>query len=66
MPNAQSNSPSRSALAQYSEHQLLVMILTELRVQTQLQADEYDADLDLDDLRVQVMNANDIVTGDAG
>lgn len=59
------NNPLTARLGQFSEHQLLVLILTELKLQTLLLAENMDSDRDLDEARIEIMNTRDIVSGDA-
>lgn len=60
------NNPSQSPLQTYSEQQLLVMILTELRMLVRLSASEFDSSDDLEALRTEIMADNDITTSDGG
>lgn len=56
------NDPRRAALADYSDHQLLVLILTELRLNTYLAFQREVQESELDGLRALVMN--DVMTVD--
>ena len=63
---APSMNPGQSALAQFSDSQLLILILTELRLLTQLIAAETDTSEDLDVVRIEMMNDVTFLTADAG
>lgn len=59
------SSPRESALASFSDHQLLVLILTELRLHTYLMHQREVLESEIEGLRAEIMNDADIVDTDA-
>lgn len=57
--------PRQSALAGNSDHHLLVLILTELRLQTYLSLQRAVEEKDVEGLRAEIMNDLDIVDTDS-
>ncbi len=57
---ALTNEPSTSALGSLSDHRLLTLILTELRLQTFLAGQAMVREQELDGLRAEIMNDLDI------
>ena len=59
------NNPRASSLSENSDHQLLTLILTELRLQTYLTFQREVREEELDSLRAEIMNDTDRVDTDS-
>lgn len=62
---AQSNNPNFAKLHTWTEKQLIMLVLVELRLQTRMLAEDINYEHDLDQARLEIMNDNDVVSGDA-
>lgn len=62
---ALTNAPRDSLFNGVSDHQLLILILTELRLHTQLLFETAPREQELDGLRAEIMSEHDIVDTDS-
>lgn len=60
------SNPKVATLGDYSDHQLLTLILTELRLHTYLMFQQEAREEEIEALRAELMNDNDTVDADVG